>query len=159
MSMPYPQILVYAKRISNKQSSLFVQSVNDEENWYYRVSPGEEVIKLFTVVNYECSSQGRVIVLGKPIKPGLVFESKAGVYPCGPPIKCSSLGYAPCLTHYWSTYHVFLTNIRTCRRCLLGTNTLAYFKHFLIMTVKSFITLMPLANVIKLFTALSYEFP
>jgi hypothetical protein len=39
---------------------------------------------------------------------------------------------------------------------LPATNTLAYYRHF--TDVKSFTTLGPVANVIKLFTAIIYEF-
>ncbi len=49
-------------------------------------------------------------------------------------------------------------NIRLGWKDLPVTNTLAYWKYFQISAVKSFITLIPGANAMKLITAVSYAF-
>jgi hypothetical protein len=63
-------------------------------------------------------------------------------------VKRASLGLAP----------DFITNILQGLNGLSGTNTLTYCEHFKVTEEKSFIRLTPVANVIKLFTAVSYDF-
>ncbi len=43
-------------------------------------------------------------------------------------------------------------------KSLPGTNSLAHFENWEVTVIKSFITLGPQANVIKLFTSASYDF-
>jgi len=50
------------------------------------------------------------------------------------------------------------TNIRLGSKGLPGKNVPAYYDHSSITAVKGFIKLGPVANVIKLFTAVSYDF-
>ncbi len=70
-------------------------------------------------------------------------------YPRLEHLKGASLGYAT----------AFPTNITLGWKGLPATNSLAYYENLEIMAVKSFIAQAPGANVIKLFTALSYDFP
>jgi hypothetical protein len=49
-------------------------------------------------------------------------------------------------------------NIRLGPKDFLGTHPLAHYENLQIMAVKSFITLVPGVNVIKLFTAVIYGF-
>jgi hypothetical protein len=51
-----------------------------------------------------------------------------------------------------------LTNVRQGWKSLQETNTLAYYENPKIADLKSFLTLAPRANVIKLFTDVIYEF-
>jgi hypothetical protein len=64
---------------------------------------------------------------------------RPAAYPIVEHLKGASLGEAP----------AFLTNIRLGWKYLQGTNALAYYKHFLITAMKSFITFPPLACIIK----------
>jgi len=42
-----------------------------------KLTPRANVIKLFTLVSYECSFLARVFILGKPLKPSVMFVGKA----------------------------------------------------------------------------------
>jgi hypothetical protein len=64
---------------------------------------------------------------------------RPGAYPIVEHLKGASLGETPAL----------LQNIRLGWEGLPGTNTQAYYKHFLITAIKSFITLPPGACIIK----------
>ncbi len=56
-------------------------------------SPGSNVIKIYTDVNYECLEEARVFVLGKPFQPSLMFVGKAsGYYRRAKHLKGASLG-------------------------------------------------------------------
>jgi hypothetical protein len=50
------------------------------------------------------------------------------------------------------------TNIRLGWKGFSETNALAYYEKLQLTSVKSFITLTPVANVMKLFTVVSYDF-
>ncbi len=63
-----------------------------------------------------------------------MFESKAGAYPSEAPNNRLGMKSSP------------------------GTNVLAHCEKSQLTVVKSFIRLTPVANVIKLFTAVSYDF-
>ncbi len=59
--------------------------------------------------------------------------------------------------HHWGALFgkavAFIANIKLGWKGLTKTNTLAYYQHLLIMDIKSFITLGPSVNVIKLFSS------
>ncbi len=74
-----------------------------------------------------------------------MFGGKAEAYPSEAPFRCSTLEYVPALP----------ANIRLGWKGLPGTNVLAYNEK---SYLKRFITLVPGANVIKLFTVISYNF-
>jgi hypothetical protein len=71
----------------------------------------------------------------RPFQPGQMLWVRPAAYPIVEHLKGASLGEAPAL----------LTNIRLEWNCLPG----AYYRHFLIMAIKSFITLPPGACIIK----------
>jgi hypothetical protein len=73
---------------------------------------------------------------------------RPGAYPRVEHLKGASLGWAPAL----------LANIRLGWKGFPGTNTLAYYEKSKLTAVKSFITLATWPKVIKLFTAIIYEF-
>ncbi len=56
------------------------------------MTPGANVIKLFTVVSYDFSQLATVFVLGKPFQLSLVFVGKARTYPSETPFRCSTQG-------------------------------------------------------------------
>jgi hypothetical protein len=66
-----------------------------------------------------------VFALVKPFHPSLMFAGKTGAYPCEAPLLSIN------------------ANIKLCWKNLPGTNTLAYYRHSKITSVKSFITLGP----------------
>jgi len=68
-----------------------VESVTNKKGFVISLSPLPNVLKLFTSVNYECSEKARVLVPGKPLKPSLMFASKAGLYSSEEPFRCSTL--------------------------------------------------------------------
>ncbi len=53
---------------------------------------GPNVIKLFTVVIYECSQKTRVLVSGRPFQHNLMFVGKVGAYPRMEDLQDASLG-------------------------------------------------------------------
>ncbi len=74
-----------------------------------------------------------MFVLGRPFQLSIMFANKAGVYPSVTPFRCSTLGKALGLA----------TNTRLGWESPPETNTLAYYEHFKIIAVQSFITLDP----------------
>ncbi len=86
-----------------------------------------------------------MFVPGKLFQPSLVFVGKAEAYPSKAPFKWLHSGASP-------------TNIRLGWKGLHETNTVTYYELSLITSVKSFKTLTPGANVIKLFTSVINKF-
>jgi hypothetical protein len=80
--------------MANLNTSVIYQSIFSLENVgtavnyrsiFITLAPWANPINFFTAV--------------KPFQPSLMFLGKAGAYPCDAPFKCSTLGYAPGLTH------------------------------------------------------------
>ncbi len=79
--------------VRGKHSSLFRLDLSDEENTrFIALAPVANIVKLFTVVNYECSKQARVFVLGRPFQPNLKFVRKAKAHRSRTPISRFTLG-------------------------------------------------------------------
>ncbi len=90
----------------------------------------------------------RLFVPVKILQLILMFTRKAGAYLSEAPFRRSTLGGLLALP----------TNFRLGWKGLPETNTLAYHEHSEIPVVKSFITLGPRANYIKLFLSVIYGF-
>ncbi len=78
-----------------------------------------------------------------------MFVGKASAYLSGTPFRYPTLG---------GRLLVLPTNIRIGWKGLPRTNTLAYYEHSLIACVKSFITMGPGDNGIKILTAAIYKY-
>ncbi len=58
------------------------------------LSPGANIIKLFSAVIYKFLKYVIVLVRGKPFQPVAMFAGKAEAYLGKAPFKCSTLGQA-----------------------------------------------------------------
>jgi hypothetical protein len=114
---------------------------------FIKLTPRQNVIKLFTAVIYKCLQYARVFFPGKPFQPSLMFFDKAGAFAIEEPFSCSTLGQAPGLAHKQETR---LERPATDKNSSLVLTVVDYGQ-------KSFIKLTPGPNVIKLFTAVIYS--
>jgi len=84
-----------------------------------RLTPGNNVIKLFTPAIFRFSYQARVFVPGRPFQLSLLFAGKAKTYPRVEHLKGVSLVYADALP----------TDKILGWKDLPRTNTLTYYKY------------------------------
>ncbi len=83
---------------------------------------------------------------GKTFQKSIVFARKAGAYPIETPFRALIQGRLLALP----------TNNKLGWKCLPGTNALAYYEY--LTAVISFMIQAKGANVVKLFTSVSYDF-
>ncbi len=74
----------------DKHSSLLYAGTIYESKKFYTTC--FNVIKHFTINNYECTSQARVFVAGRSFQPSLIFVGKTRAYLTKPPFSCSTFG-------------------------------------------------------------------
>ncbi len=74
---------IFSRKKVERETNFVRQNVEnvDEKSSNRRRRPGVRIINVFTTVIYECLFWGAVFTPGKPIKPSLMFESKAVAYP------------------------------------------------------------------------------
>ncbi len=77
-----PQILDQAGSTCKGQNTLaYLASLSVTRKMFLTLTPGHNVIKLFTSVVYECLKKARMFVPDKPIQLSLMFVGKANSLP------------------------------------------------------------------------------